>query len=317
MKVVITDYEYDSIDNERQIITQAGFTLESYHYRTPERLAPVLRDADAVIVQYASITRELIAQLRHCKIIVRYGIGVDNIDCAAAAERRIHVCNIPDYGVEEVSDHAVALLLALSKKLPVITRALRNGTWGYQSIVPLQRFCRSTVGLVGFGRIPQLTARKLSGFQVNMMAYDPYAPQSAFDALGVKRVDFDTLCRQSDYISVHCPQTAETTGLFCRKVFGIMKEGAFLINTARGGIVCQQDLIEALQSGKLAGVALDVYEAEPLDPKDPLLSMENVIATPHCAWYSEDSIHSLQCKAAEEVVRVLRGEPPLHCVNLA
>ena len=165
-KVVITDYQYENIDAERRIIGAHGYELYDYQIRDAGALIPVCRDADAIVTQYSDVSAELIDSLEHCAMIIKYGIGVNNIDVEAATRKGIYVCNVPDYGVEEVSDHAVAMMLALSKKLPVLTRALREGDWGYQSTVPLSRFCESTVGLVGFGRIPQLVAKKLKGFGV-------------------------------------------------------------------------------------------------------------------------------------------------------
>ncbi len=174
-KVVITDYQYENIDAERRIIGAHGYELYDYQIRDAGALIPVCRDADAIVTQYSDVSAELIDSLEHCAMIIKYGIGVNNIDVEAATRKGIYVCNVPDYGVEEVSDHAVAMMLALSKKLPVLTRALREGDWGYGSTVPLSRFCESTVGLVGFGRIPQLVAKKLKGFGVAIRVCDPYA----------------------------------------------------------------------------------------------------------------------------------------------
>lgn len=315
MKAVITDYQYENIDQEKRIIGGAGIELFEYQIREPQKLIGLIDDADAVVTQYSEIDRDVIEHLKHCRMIIKYGIGVNNIDVEAATRKGIYVCNVPDYGVEEVSDHAVAMMFALAKKLPVITEALKEGDWGYSSIVPLFRFSESTVGLVGFGRIPQLVAKKLSGFGVRLLAYDPFIDEEVAKGLGVTPVDFDTLCRESDYVSIHCPLTKETTGLFNLETFEKMKRSAILINTARGAVVREADLIRALEKGLISGAGLDVFENEPVQKDHPLLHRKNVIATPHCAWYSTQSIHNLQRKTAEEVVNVLKGNQPFHCVN--
>ena len=315
MNVVITDYEYDNIEREKDIFAQAGLELSEYQVKSGQALADAVRDADAVVVQYAEMTSDIIRQMGHCKMIIKYGIGVNNIDTAAATEQGIYVCNVPDYGVDEVSNHAVALLLSLARKLPVLQQTLREGGWGYGRAVPAYRVAGSTLGLVSLGRIPSLVARKMRGFGVRLLAYDPFVTPQYAAELGVELVDFDTLCRESDYISIHCPLTPQTRHLFNKESFRRMKNTAILVNTARGSVVCEKDLIWALEQGEIAGAGLDVYEQEPLALDSPLLGMEQVICTGHCAWYPEDAIATLQQKAAEEVVRVLAGNDPLNCTN--
>ncbi len=315
MKVVITDYEYPNIDQERAIITGSGAELAAFQVKDEEGLIEIVRDADAVVVQYANITPKVIKAMEHCKMIIKYGIGVNNIDSMAATEKGIYICNVPDYGIDEVSNHAIAMMLALAKKLPIVTKSLRGGEWGYLSTIPLFRLQDSTLGLVGLGRIPSLVAKKMSGFGMNILAYDPYANEEYARSQGVTLVDFDTLIEKSDFVSVHCPQTEETTHLFNKEVFTRMKKTAFLINTARGPIVDQTALIEALKSGEIAGAGLDVFEQEPIEKDSELLKMDNVIATPHCAWYSEQAITTLQRKVAEEVINVLKGNKPFNCTN--
>lgn len=315
MKVVITDYEYDDIEREKAIFAQAGLKLAEYQVKGGTALADAVRDADAVVVQYAEMTGDIIRQMEHCRMIVKYGIGVNNIDATAATQRGIYVCNVPDYGVDEVSNHAVALLLSLARKLPVLQKTLRDGGWGYGRAVPAYRVAGSTLGLVSLGRIPSLVAQKMQGFGVRLLAYDPFVEPQRAAQLGVELADFDTLCRESDYISIHCPLTAQTRHLFNKDTFRRMKNTAILVNTARGPVVCEEDLIWALEQGEIAGAGLDVYEQEPLAPDSPLLGMEQLICTGHCAWYTEDAIAALQQKAAEEVVRVLAGGEPLNCTN--
>lgn len=314
MKVVITDYEYENIDTERELIEGAGFELYGYQVKKPEELIPVVKDADAVITQYSSVTSAVIESMEHCKMIIKYGIGVNNIDCEAATAKGIFVCNVPDYGVAEVSDHACAMMLALGRKLPVLTGALKSGDWGYGSAIPLRRLSECTLGLVGFGRIPQMVARKMQAFGMTVSAYDPFARPETAREQSVALVSLDTLLRTSDFLSVHCPLTKDTFHLIGEEELEKMKASAFLINTARGGIIEEQALIKALLEKRIAGAGIDVFEEEPVRPDHPLLQMDNVIATAHSAWYSETAIHALQQKAAEEVVNVLKGNKPFHRV---
>lgn len=315
MKVVITDYQYDNIDTERTIIENAGHELYAYQEKVPEKLIPVVKDADAVVTQYSDISREVIESMQNCKVIIKYGIGVNNIDCEAAGRKGIYVCNVPDYGVKEVSDHTVALILSLGKKLPILQKSLKEGCWGYQSIIPVKRFSECQAGLIGFGRIPQLVCKKLQAFGMKVMVYDPYANPDLIKEYEAYHANLEEICSTADFISIHCPLTEETRHLIGEKEISSMKENCCIINTARGGVVDENALIEALKNHRISGAGIDVFEEEPIAPTHPFLSMDNVIATPHCAWYSETAISLLQKKAAEEVVNILGGNRPHHCVN--
>lgn len=315
LRAVITDYEYPSIETERNIITGAGFELADYQAAGEDELIAATRDADAVIVQYAAITRAVIEKMTRCKMIIKYGVGYNNIDVEAAAEHGIYVCNVPDSAIDEVSNHAVAMILALSRKLTEADRALKRGEWGNKPFAPLYRLAGKTVGIVGIGALGGQVARKLAGFDVTLVAFDPAVAQAAVPGVQVEMVSLDDLCRRSDYVTLHCPLNKHTEGMFDRGRFAMMKKGACLVNTARGAVVRETDLIGALESGHLAGAGLDVFEREPLDSSSRLLSLPNVIATGHVAWYSEDSIAVLQRKAAEEVVNVLRGNKPFNPCN--
>lgn len=312
---VITDYEYPNIATEREIITGAGFVLKDYQAKTQQELIDSTRDADAVIVQYADIGRAVIERMTRCKMIIKYGVGVNNIDVDAATERGIHVCNVPDSGLDEVSNHAIAMLLMLSRKTPQATAALKEGKWGNTPFKPLFRLAGQTLGIVGFGALGSLVARKMSNFGMTIIAHDPIVRGEKAAALDVDFVSLEELCRRSDFISLHCPLNRHTECMFNRETFGWMKSSAYLLNTARGGIVHEADMIDALRTGKIAGAGLDVFEKEPLDPASPLLSMPNVIATGHVAWYSENAIAILQKKVAQEVVNVLQGNKPFNPCN--
>lgn len=314
-KVVICDYYYESLQQERQVFSQLDIHLEDYHCKTEEEVIQVAADCDALICQFAPITRNVIAHLKKCRVIVRYAIGVDNIDLKAAEEYGIYVCNVPDYSVDEVSNHAIALLLDCTKKLTYLTEQVRQGNSGYTLVKPLYRIAGKTLGLVGFGRIPRMVSRKMSGFGIHMITYDPMVNEEAARELNVTPVSFEELLEQSDYISVHCPLTESTYHMFDREAFSKMKSTAIFINTARGGVVKETDLIWALDKHVIAMAGVDVTETEPILPDHPLLELDNAIVTPHTAWYSEEAIESLQRMVAEEVVRALKGEPLHSPVN--
>lgn len=314
-KVIITDYYYENIDQEHQIMAELGADLHGFHCKTEDEVIAVASDCDALICQFAPITRRVIESLKHCKVIVRYAIGVDNIDIYAAEERGIYVCNVPDYSIDEVSNMAIALLLDCAKKLTYLAGQVKQGNCSYTVVKPLFRMEGKTLGLVGFGRIPRLISKKMSGFGLDIITYDPMVnEQAAFD-LCVTPVSFDELLQRSDYISVHCPLMDSTRHMFNKKTFLRMKPTACFINTARGGIVKEEDLVWALSEHKIAMAGIDVTEDEPISVNHPLLHMDNAIVTPHVAWYSEEAVRSLQRKAAEEVARVLRCEMPLNSVN--
>jgi D-3-phosphoglycerate dehydrogenase len=269
-------------------------------------------EADALLVQYGAVTRRVLEGLPRLRVVVRYGVGVDGIDLEAATDHGVPVVNVPDYGTDEVANHAVALLLALARKLARLDRQTRSGAWDVFRVGPVTRLAGQTVGIVGCGRIGSAVARKLGGFDLRLLGCDPHITTVP---PGVQPVAFERLVNESDYVTIHCPLTAETRHLFDAESLGWMRPTAVLINTARGGIVDTAAVVDALREGLLAGAGLDVLEEEPLDPASPLLRMEQVIVTPHAAWYSEEGRSDLKRRAAEEAVRVLRGERPRHCVN--
>lgn len=281
---------------------------------TPEAIMLVARDADALLVTYAKVTADMIGQMTRCRIIARFGIGVDNVDIPAATKAGIVVTRVPDYCVDEVSDHTMALLLALARKIPFANSRAHAGHWEMPAVVPIYRLRGSVLGLVGFGRIPQLVAPKAKAFGLKVISYDPLVSPETMNRAGVEKVDFSELVSVSDHISIHAPLVPETNHLFNASVFCRMKPTAYLINTARGPIVDEQALAQALDQGHLAGAALDVLSHEP-PSASPLFGRENVILTPHMSFYSVESLIDLQSKAAEEVVRVLSGEVPLNPLN--
>jgi D-3-phosphoglycerate dehydrogenase len=272
-----------------------------------------IADADAALVRESPIDEAALAAAPKLRGIVRYGVGVDNIALAAAAARRIPVCNVPDYGVEEVSDHALALLLAVLRRLPEADARVRSGGWGVPRSRPVLRIGGSTLGLIGFGRIGAALLRKARGLNFGrILVGDPAltAPPE-----GCILADIPTIASEADAISLHAPATRATHHLVDAAFLARCKPNAVIVNTSRGALIDEAALIAALQENRLHGAGLDVFETEPLPAESPLRTLPNVILTDHAAWYSEAAIADLQRKAAEEVARLLTGAPPLHQVN--
>ena len=313
--VVITDHVFESLAIEREVLDAIGATIVRLQARSENDLLDAAADADALLVCYAPITARVIGRLRRCRIIARYGIGVDNVDLEAASARQIVVTNVPDYCVDEVSDHALALLLAAARRLVPLAGRVRAGRWEARDAVPIHRLRGQTLGLVGFGKIPRRLADKVRPLGLEVIAHDPFVDAATMGAHGAHQVALETLLERADFVSIHAPLVPETRGLIGEAQLRMMKPTAYLINTARGPLVQDQALVRALREGWIAGAALDVLEAEPPGPDHPLRQMDNVILTPHTAFYSEESVRELQRKAAEEVARVLTGQAPRSPVN--
>lgn len=314
-KVVVTDYEYPDLDQERKVFGAIGVEFVAGQCKDEDAVIALARDADALLNQYVKLTPKVIEALENCKIIIRYGIGVDTINVPAATKAGIMVCNVPTYGIHEVSDHVVGLFFSSIRKIPAMSETVKKGRWDCNLGRPIYRIHGKTLGLAGFGNIARMVAQKLAPWNLKVLGYDPFISESVFKSHGVEKTSFEQLLKESDFVSAHVPHTAETYHMFSYERFKQMKRGAIFINTARGPLVDEDGLYRVLQEGWLAGAALDVMEKEPPDPDHPLLSLPNVIITPHMAWYSEESAVDLQRMAAEEVARVLRGEEPLWCLN--
>ena len=312
--VAVADSVFPNLDLARAVVSRAGAELRLASQPTPEGIVAAAREADALLVTYAKINGDMIREMKKCKIISRFGIGVDNVDIEAATRQRIVVTKVPDYCIDEVSDHAMALLLSLVRKIPFSSARAHAGRWEMPAVTPIHRLRGTVLGLVGFGRIPQLVAPKAKAFGMRVMAYDPYVPLNVMEQAGVGRLEFPELLKISVYISIHSPLLPETHHLFSDEVFRQMKPGSVIVNTSRGPVVDEAALARALDSKQLAGAALDVLEQEP-PVSSPLFGRDNVILTPHTSFYSVESLEELQTKAAEEVVRVLSGQPPRNPVN--
>lgn len=296
--VVITDWGFSSLDIERSIFDGKDIELRDYQCKTEEDVAKVVTDADVVIAQWAPVRAKALAAMTRCKGIVRYGIGLDNIDLARAKEIGIPVRNVPDYCLFEVADHTMALVLSLQRQVCRVNGLVREGTWKITPPLALPPLRQSTLGLVGFGRIAQLVAKRAKAFDLKVIASDPFIPAKVFDDVGVTKVNVDELLRTADIVSLQCPLNDETKHIVNRDSLKQMKPLALIVNTSRGGLIDTQALIDALKQNTIAGAALDVFEQEPLPRDNELYNLPNVIITSHNAWYSSASVGELQRKAA-------------------
>jgi D-3-phosphoglycerate dehydrogenase len=313
--IAVTDSPFPSLEPVKAALARIDPELRMAKSASAEDILAVARDADAVLVTYAKLAGGLLRQLRKCRAIGRFGLGVDNIDIPAARELGITVTYVPDYCMHEVSDHAMALILALCRKITQSNALVQAGRWELPPLVPFHRLAGRVLGLVGFGNIPRTLAPKAKAFGLRVVAHDPYAPPQAFAAAGVEGVSLDRLLEISDFVSIHAPLTPATRGLLNAEALQKMKKGALLINTARGPLVDEAALVAALDSGHLGGAALDVVAVEPLPKDSKLIGRDNVILTPHTGFYSVEALEELQTKCAADVARVLSGEKPVYPVR--
>jgi D-3-phosphoglycerate dehydrogenase len=308
-------FDFPDMSIERETLGAVGADLVPLAgLDKPEQLEAA-RQADALMVTVHRVPASLLAGMDRCRIISRAGTGLDAIDIPAATARGIWVTNVPDYAVDEVSTHAITLLLAQARRLPRLLEATRQGIWDSRAAKPFPRLKGQTLGLLGFGRIARAAGEKGRGLGLNVIAHDPFVPAATIEATGVRAVDAPTLWRESDFISLHTPLTDGTRQIVNAQALAQMKPTAFLINTARGALVDEAALLEAVRSGRLAGAALDVFTQEPPPSDHPLLHEERIIVTPHFGWYSEAANQDVRVGAAEEVVRVLSGRRPRSPVN--
>lgn len=303
-KVVVTDQVFPDVDVERRLLGEIDAELEVADGTTEDTLARG-EDADALLNTYMPLGAQTLRRLRKCRVIARYGIGVDNIDIAAAEKAGIAVTNVPDYCVEEVAVHTVALMLALHRRFPEADAAVKEGRFTIEAVRPISRFSELTVGLIGYGKIARRVAAVLGALGASLLAYDPYV-QPERD--GPSMVSLEDLLSQSDIVSIHVPLTPETRGLIGTRQLELMPPHAILVNTSRGPIVVLDDLLRALQQGRVAA-GLDVFDQEPPEP-DRLRGVPGLIATPHMAFYSEDAVRESQRKAATQIIKVLTGQEP-------
>ena len=311
-RVVITDCDHGSIEEEKREFGLIGAELILAQVREEEDLIRACKEADGLINQYALLTRKVLQGLPKCKVVSRYGVGVDSIDLKAATDLGIIVANVPDYCIDEVSNQTIAMILSLIRKTAFFDQKVKSNQWDFHLGIPMYRLNGKTLGLIGSGRIGLEVAKKISAFGVKVIAFDPYLQKTEE---GIELTDFDTVLKTSDVISIHCPLNESTHHLMGERAFQKMEKKPILINTSRGPIVDEKALIQALVEGRVSGAGLDVIEKEPPDSQNPLLKMENVILSPHVGFYSVESISELKRRTAENVAKVLMGKLPRSVVN--
>ncbi len=309
--VVITDHGFKGLRHEEAIIG-TSVDLRVHQCRTEDDVIKAGAAAVALLVQWAPITARVIANLEQCRVIVRYGIGVDNVDVEAARRKGITVCNVPDYGVNEVADHAVTLAITLARQVPFYDRDLQAGGWAPTARLEMPDFDQMVFGTFGFGRIARKVLERVRAFGFRLIAHDPLVDAATMRTLGVEKVQQDDLFAAADILSLHCPLTPETRHVVNARRLALMKPQAVLVNTARGALVDTSALVEALHDNRIGFAGLDVFEEEPLPPQHPLRGAPRTVLTPHVAWYSTGSLDRLQRLAAEEIKRSLDGQP-LRC----
>ncbi|KZK78140.1 D-3-phosphoglycerate dehydrogenase [Pseudovibrio sp. W64] len=316
-KIVVIEPGYLSYEEEETVLQQYNAKIVALPIGTDRsKIETEIIDADAVLVREAQVDAELISLMKRCQIVVRYGVGVDNIDLKAAKDKGIYVANVPDYGSEDVAEHAVSLMLSATRRIPSRDQDVRSGRWGVGQAEPMVRMAGKTLGIVGFGRIARCFAQKTEGlgFSRTLVADPALSVEAALEA-GVDLVSLQTLCAEADFISLHAPLNAKTRHMIDAEVLGKMKPNAVLVNTGRGGLVDEDALHDALKNKKIFAAAIDVFEQEPVRKDHPLLTLPNTICTDHTAWFTEESVVELQHKAAVEVLRVFDGEQPKNWVN--
>lgn len=313
--VVVTDSPFPSLDPAKKALEDANAEVIQAPSSSEEDIIKSAEYADAILVTYAKLNENILRSLKNCKAIGRFGIGVDNIDLKVAGELGISVNYVPDYCLDEVSDQAMAMIISMARKIPQSNKLVQSGRWEMPAVVPMYRLRGKTVGLIGFGNIPRLMTPKAQAFGFNVIAADPYAPKELFEKFNVESVTMDELYERSDFISVHAPLLPETKGLVNKESFKKMKKTAIIVNTARGPLIDEKDLIEALDNKEIGGAGLDVVETEPLPEDSALIGRDNVILAPHTAFYSVEALEELQTKAASDVARVLNGEEPIYPIK--
>lgn len=314
-RVLVTDFVWPTLNRECSILEPLGIELVPSPSGDEETLARLAADVDAIMTCFASVTPTVVRASSQLKVIARYGIGVDNIAVELATSRDVVVTNVPDYCVEEVAEHALALLFACARRLVLYDRAVHDKNWNSKVGMPLFRIAGKTLGIVGFGQIGRRMAAKAQALGMRVLACSPHLTPDDAQRAGCRAVSMTELLNESDFVSLHLPLTQQSALMFDRDRFSQMKPGAVFINTSRGGLVDSSALAEALESGPLASAGIDVLPQEPPDPDDPILRQQNLVVTPHIAFYSEEALAELQTRTAKSVARVLQGLIPESVVN--
>jgi len=314
--VVVTDDRFGSYREEEEVLKSIDAELKIYNCENESDAVTAVKKADAVLVNLTPLNRKIIASMKKCRVISRYGVGYDNVNVDAATEAGIWVARVPDYSYEDVSDHALALLLGCIRKISYKDRRVREGGWNLKSEQPVHRIKGHILGLIGYGGIAKALHRKVCGLGLSrVLVYDPYLEPDVVRRNGAEPVDMDELLKRSDYISIHVPLTEGTRSLISTQEIGKMKESAILINTSRGPVLDEKAVVKALKSRRINSAGLDVFIEEPLPKGHALKALDNVILSDHTGYYSEESLKELKTKAARNVAEVLMGGKPVYPVN--
>jgi D-3-phosphoglycerate dehydrogenase len=315
-KIVMTDDRHKTYEEEKKVLNAIDAELIIANCNTARDVLETCKDANGILVNLAPMPAEVIEQLTNCKIISRYGVGYDNVDVAACTKKRIYLTNVPDYCAEEVSDQALALLMACARKIARRDAQVRAGKWNIGKSDPIYRIAGKTISLLGFGTIARCMFRKIKGLAFSrIMVYDPFIDGETIKSMGAVKVDWEEAISEADFISVHMPLNDKTRGIIDSAAFGIMKTTAIIINTSRGPVIDEKALLDALTTGRINSAGLDVHAKEPLDKDSPFMGIENCVLTDHAGWYSEEAMSELKRKAAENVRDVLLNGKPKYPVN--
>lgn len=314
--VALTSFPQQDFDYEREMFGKLSETEFIISYlKNPDEVIEIAKDADVLLFTDVAMNADFIDKLEKCKLIIRYGIGYDNIDIRRAAERGIIVCNAPHYGAIDVAEHAISLMLSCTKRLTYMNDCIREGMWSTGNMGASRRIYKKTVGFVGFGKIARCVCERTNAFGTKALVYDPYVTEDVLKRYNAVSVDLDTLLKESDYITLHLPLSEKTRHMFTMEEFKKMKSTAFLINTGRGGLVKEADLVDALDKGIIAGAGLDVFEDESGGIDKRMLSMKNVALTPHVAWNTVEGMEALHKEVTDNVLRFFNGDTPESIVN--
>lgn len=315
-KVIVADEVFSSYDEEKKVLEKIGAGLIITKGMSGSEFEKACTEADGILVNLAPIPAGLIEKLDRCKIIARYGVGYDNVDADACTKKGIYLANVPDYCEEEVSDQALALLMACARKVARRDAQVRAGEWNIGNKDPIYRIAGKTFAFLGFGMIARCLHRKIRGFGFSrIMVYDPFVDAGTIESMGAEKVEWEEALSEADFISVHMPLNDKTRGTIDDEAFDLMKPTTIIVNTSRGPVINEKALIDALTTGKINSAGLDVHDREPLDKASPLMKIDNCVLSDHVGWYSEESISELKRKAAENVRDVLLGGAPVYPVN--
>ena len=309
MKICYLNPTYADLSFEKELLQGTGVELAPSVVNSADEIQRTTKDADAILTAVVPVDANLVANLQKCRVIVRLGVGYEMVDVESCRKKGIQVCNVPDYGTEEVANHAIALLFSVHRRILSYDRNVRNRQWGHVLPWPIHRLSTLRVGVVGLGRIGSSFARSIKGFVRDVVGFDPFLAADQLGASNVQKMSLESLFETSDIISLHLPLSEKTHHLVSAETIALMERRPIIINVSRGGLVDSAALTHALETGELSGAGIDVFEDEPNVPEE-LRRLDNIVLTPHVAWYSEEAELQLRRSSIEEILRVLAGQSP-------